>query len=419
MQALLIISFFLLTLHSLTLHSLFADQPWRVGGWLQSWQVNQKGQEGRKPFTIDLIEPNLVDDLFFAFVLFGVEPPKDANESAKLTNDYLLRFYNQNDSKQLEELIALQKKGVGKPALWVTVGGEHFNNPNDPWNVGQKSHKLFSLMVKTKENRREFIASCIKFAHQFGLNGIEIDWEYPGDQTKGGADEDFDKLYLFIKECKEAFEKSKPPLKISLALAPIPPSGIEQKYHQNPDLYYQWLAKLIQAADRATLMCYSYHTPFDQSGITGVNAPLNRDTSPNSTLYIAKTLQRCRDAGVPLEKTFLGIPVFGWRYDNVQNLNQQIGVFSSKSGAALPYFSIADLVAKKKFTFHIDNQTNTAYGVNLLDRQWMSFDVPQTTALKVKLAKEMKLAGVVFWSIEQDEYDWEPRFPNIKTAKIE
>lgn len=396
----------------LILAAMTPDDSFVVGAWYQSWSVFRETSGNRKPFSLELIEPNLVTDLYFAFAVFGYATADINPEKSGLTGDFLLRPLYKTDQNVLQLL-----KDKGNIKLWLSVGGDHFNNPNDPWKMGAYTHKLFSKMVAKKENRKAFIQSAISYAHAHGFDGIDIDWEYPGDQTRGGSERDFENFPIFLQECRTAFHAATPPLQISLALPPTLPAGIAKKYHEEPKLYYQWLAKLVHLVDRAAIMAYNYHTPFDGSLRTGVNAPLLRDTLQNSTLYIAKSLEMYLQNGAPKNKLCLGIPLYGWLFSSVKGLKE------GKTGPGLPfeldgkermlpYFMIAD----KKWKVDIDRQTGSSYAYNLFEKQWISFDVPETTKLKVDLAKKNGLLGVVFWSIDQDEYQRQPRFPNIKQA---
>jgi chitinase len=60
--------------------------------------------------------------------------------------------------------------------------------------------------------------------------------------------------------------------------------------------------------------------------------------------------------------------------------------------------------------------TQTAIGYNSASQQWVSFDTPQTIALKAEYAKSLGLAGVMLWAIDDDEYAWGDKFPNLKSA---
>ena len=47
------------------------------------------------------------------------------------------------------------------------------------WNSGSEQ---WSMMVSEPERRKIFIDSVMKFVSTFGWDGIDFDWEYPGDR---------------------------------------------------------------------------------------------------------------------------------------------------------------------------------------------------------------------------------------------
>jgi len=381
----------------------------------------------RPPFSPQLINPAILTDIYYAFACFGYVTKSLDPLNPHLTGDFSIRPTDASDQNLLYPQIIALKRRQKSLRVFLSVGGWSFNDPNDPEGLGQHTYKLFSQMVSSASNRKQFIDSFIAYAHKFGFDGLDVDWEYPGDIGRGGMEQDFDNFLIFLKECNLAFQKTSPRLLLSLATPATEPEGVS-KHFEDSNNYFKWLAQCAAFVDRINVMCYDYHGPFNVPKITGVNAPLNRDTSPKSQLYVAKTLQNYLLNNVPANKMVLGMPAFGHSYEGVAGLtltdngpgkpfkNDGIPGPSTRSPGLLAYFEIADMIARLQLTFEADSVTDTARGYHIFSGKWVSFDTPDTIKLKSQLALNANLKGVMFWSIDLDEYHWKPTFPNIRSA---
>lgn len=56
---------------------------------------------------------------------------------------------------------------------WIAIGGWDFNDPGP-------TQSTFSQLASTANNRAAFISSLQSFMTQYGFQGVDIDWEYPG-----------------------------------------------------------------------------------------------------------------------------------------------------------------------------------------------------------------------------------------------
>ncbi|KAF4251149.1 hypothetical protein CNMCM8057_006996 [Aspergillus fumigatus] len=105
--------------------------------------------------------------------------------------DFTITTTNGNDKEYWSKFTALKKK---KPSLktYISVGG---------WDVGGK---VFSDMVRFPGTRKTFIDSAISMMTEYGFDGIDIDWEYPAADDRGGAARDTANLVTFLSELRAA-----------------------------------------------------------------------------------------------------------------------------------------------------------------------------------------------------------------------
>lgn len=59
------------------------------------------------------------------------------------------------------------------------IGGWEFSD------AGATRH-TWSQMASTKTNRDAFVVSLLKFLEKWDFAGVDIDWEWPGAETRGG-----------------------------------------------------------------------------------------------------------------------------------------------------------------------------------------------------------------------------------------
>ncbi len=395
-----------------------------VAAYYENWSQYRPPSGGRQVFFPNLIDPTILTDLHFAFAVFGFVSASIDPKNPHLTGNYEVQPIEWNDQNVLYPQVQALKHINPALRTLLSIGGWSFNDPNDP--MGSYTYKLFSSMVSTKNNRSQFINSAIAYAHQYGFNGIDIDWEYPGDLSRGGSPSDFTNFLIFLQEAYTACHQASPSLLLTYTSPAIVPSGVPHNYKDNPDSYFAWLASCSQYLDRINLMAYDYHGSFDNPMLTGVNAPLNQDTNPESLMFIKKSVQNYINNGVPSSKIVLGMPTYGHSYSGVQTLSSTdngpgkpftgpgpAGP-STLSPGLLAYFEIADMTAGGSLIFGTDAITSTAYGYNIKTQEWVSFDTPDTIALKIQMAIDYNLLGGMFWAVDDDEYQWGEKYPNIR-----
>lgn len=81
---------------------------------------------------------------------------------------------------------------------WIAVGGYSFSDPGPTQNT-------WSNMVSNQGNRAAFINSLVTFMMQYGFQGVDLDWEFPGVAARGGQPSDTSNLVSLVQEMRAAF----------------------------------------------------------------------------------------------------------------------------------------------------------------------------------------------------------------------
>lgn len=82
---------------------------------------------------------------------------------------------------------------------YIAVGGWTFNDPGP-------TRTTFSDVARSTENMDKFIKSVIKFLQKYDFDGIDLDWEYPVADDRGGRGEDYKNFVTLSKRLKQALK---------------------------------------------------------------------------------------------------------------------------------------------------------------------------------------------------------------------
>jgi chitinase len=181
---------------------------------------------------------------------------------------------------RFKQMVALKEKN---PALKVllSVGG---------WGSGG-----FSEMASTAERREAFARSCKKMLDDYGADGVDIDWEYPGSSAAGITSSTRDKANYteMMKAIRNAIGSGK-----LLTLASSCDAGFID------------FKGILPYVDFVNIMAY------DMASAPQHNAPLYREKdgkkSPVAGWYTCdEAVNAHLKAGIPAEKLVLGMPFYG------------------------------------------------------------------------------------------------------------
>lgn len=370
-------------------------------------------------FLPDQIDPSLFTHINFAFGILGfvtwsVDPTPERTGEQRYTGDYTVQPVERNDQTELYPAIqSLKQKNPNLKTL-LSIGGWSFNTCDDtPASAGTEhpygpfTCQLFSKMAADPNGRTQFIKSAIDYAKKYGFDGIDLDWEYPGDSKRGGQDADYDNYLALLQEFRQTAGQD---FLITIASSAVP------KGSRTGDSFFQWMAQCGQYLDWYNVMSYDYHGAFDDPNTvgTGANAPLLEDSVPNGTFDIKDTVESYLKANIPTEKIVLGLPTYGRSYVVEDRITDGFGKPFSGPGPAGPgtltpgilsYFEILEKLNSGELNVERwDDATLTPYACSTKTGLWVTYDDEESLGYKVSYLIEKKLGGAMVWAVDLDKF---------------
>jgi chitinase len=104
------------------------------------------------------------------------------------------------DVELYRRFTALKSKQPGLQT-WIAVGGWAFNNDTNVPNT----RTAFSDMVSSAANRQAFITGLAQFLQTHRFDGVDLDWEYPAADDRGGVEADTANFIKLLQELRSAF----------------------------------------------------------------------------------------------------------------------------------------------------------------------------------------------------------------------
>ncbi|EFX05996.1 class 5 chitinase 1 [Grosmannia clavigera kw1407] len=95
--------------------------------------------------------------------------------------------------------------------VWIAVGGWAMNDPG-------AYRTAFSDVAKSETNQDAFFESLIMFMLTHGFDGVDIDWEYPVADDRGGTEADFDNYVNMLKRLRTRMNGSGHQFGLSITL---------------------------------------------------------------------------------------------------------------------------------------------------------------------------------------------------------
>jgi chitinase len=292
----------------------------------------------------------------------------------KISND-TLTFHNSEQERTVTELVALKQR---YPALkiMVSVGG---------WGGCSFCSDLFAV----DKHRKTFAKTTAELFRKYGIDGLDLDWEYPAVENYPGhkfTPADKDNFTMLVAELRKELGKE--------LLLTFAAGGFVKYLEESIDWH-----KVMPLVDFVNLMTYDLVGGY--ATVTGHHTLL-QDYRPGQE-STAKAVNWLLGKKIPAQKLVIGAAMYARVWEEVpakENGLYQSGKF--KQGVAYADFNtyFSDTSGYK---YYWDKKAKAPFQYNAAKKLFATFDDERSIAEKVKFIRRKKLGGIMFWELAQDK----------------
>ena len=261
--------------------------------------------------------------------------------------------------------------------------------------------EYFTFVAGDPEKRSRFAGECSRVCREFGFDGVDIDWEFPGDESRGcGRPDDFVNFTLMCQEIRDSLD----------AL------GIEKgRYYMLTGVVHAIpsLAHHIDWESVTPLLDYVMYFGYDYNGAwsdsTCHQSPLYPTPCEDPATNISSSFKLLTETyNVPPSKVIVGTGFYGRTMINVDggpelckphSGNVDMDIFGQDEGTPT-YYNI--LLKIKNFDYKWDDTSKVPYLTGKSINSFVTFDDVYSLEAKAEYIRQVGAAGCLIWEIEQD-----------------
>ncbi|MDD2960732.1 MAG: glycosyl hydrolase family 18 protein [Muribaculaceae bacterium] len=272
-------------------------------------------------------------------------------------------FALQGDESRFKKIVDLKDKN---PQLKILLS---FNT--DGANGG------FSALAKSADARKAFAEDCKAFIQKWGIDGIDMDWEFPGLSWSGNKDAfdtkvDVANHVLLMKQLRETLGT-----RYLLTYA-----GYINNMKPTSDggMRYIDIAAVDQYVDFVNIMTYD---------IAGAPRHQSALDSPAELSDCNRAVKEYLNAGIKAEKLVLGIPFYARAH--------------FESGGAIDYKNVLKLKASEGYKIDNWDAIGSVPYITKNGVFYAGYDNTESIAIKGKWAMTKGMKGFMFWDYDGDD----------------
>ncbi len=257
----------------------------------------------------------------------------------------------------------------------------------------------FSSIAASPEKRRRFARSCNEMIRVYDIDGIDIDWEYPGFKETGGSAADRQNFTLLLREIRDSLHALETQtgreflLTAAFGVAPTRMAEIE------------WSA-VTPLLDFINLMTYDFYG--SGFSVTNHHSPLFPPAKGIDGFDLNSVVFHLENRyGVPSDKINIGLAFYGRSLKtngkpdlHVTSQRKPDAVTFPEDGGAPAFYNILSRLSQ--FTYCWDSLAQAPYLQGKKANTFVSFDDEQSIGKKARYILEHNLAGAIIWDITGD-----------------
>lgn len=253
--------------------------------------------------------------------------------------------------------------------------------------VGGWSAGGFSEAAATEEGRKTFAETSAEIVRDYGLDGLDIDWEYPMMSSAGIASSPEDKytFTLLLEACREELDKLPAPRRL-LTIA----AGSGKYWCQNTEM-----EKVTPLLDYVQIMTYDMSNGYGY--ITGHHTNLYQPKQAQRESSAELSVQDFIDHGVPAEKIVIGGAFYSHWFQGVEDDGDGYYAESKVAGTHGPDYDqiMNDYIGKNGYKRYWDDTAKAPWIYN--GENFITYDDEESLTHKIEFVKERGLLGIMYW----------------------
>ena len=260
--------------------------------------------------------------------------------------------------------------------------------------------KNFSDATLTDTSTRNFALSAVAIVAKYNLDGIDIDWEYPGMIGDNNVYRPEDKQHytILFKELREGLDSLSRSTNMKYYVTTA--VGGSQDYIDHTEM-----DKVQQYTDYINIMSYDYAGAW--SPVTGHHTNLYTSSGDNNQSSAHRSIQAFIAAGVPSSKIVIGMAFYGkgWQMESTDNNGLYRKALKGARGGGFTFLKDS-LVNKNGYKEYWDAAAKAPYLFNAENKIFISYDNERSVKEKCKYVKRYHLAGAMFWEYNNDKKEY-------------